>query len=479
MGFGEGLVPCDAHLPEPARQRRAVALEKGRQGLDAQDLGRERDALLGAARELPERSEVEQRDRHGLRLHCPPMLSFDEARSRLLASVPRVGVERVPLALASGRVLAQDARSYEQVPAFDGSAMDGYALALASLVGDGPWRLPVVGESRTGHPAPPLAPGTACRIFTGAVVPQGADAVVMQENVEREGDVASFRERPRKGAHVRPAGQDLAAGELALPAGTRLGPAHLSLLAMLERVEARVARRPVVTILATGDELRAPGARSGDPGGPARAGMVAESNGVGLAAMAAQAGAVAHVLPVVGDDAEATERAITEALRTTDLLLTVGGVSVGDHDLVRPALERAGVSLEFWKVAIKPGKPLAFGRSERALVLGLPGNPVSALVTFSLFGMPLLRAMQGDLSPIAPPLRGRLAKRLERAPGRLEFMRAQLSWGAAGLTVFPLGNQASGAVVALARGDALAVVPAEVSALDEGAEVEVLRLADM
>lgn len=400
------------------------------------------------------------------------MLSFEEARTRLLSAVPRVASERLPLWSASGRVLAEDVRAGTPLPPFDASAMDGYALALASLVGDGPWRLRVGGESRAGQPAPRLVEGCACRILTGAPVPEGADAVVMQEVVERDGEWATFRTRPRVREHIRPAGEDLVEGALGLVAGTRLGPAQLSLAAMLDRAEVRVARRPVVTILSTGDELRLPGSAP-------RAAAIPESNGVGLAALAAQAGASVVVAPVCSDEPEATARSIAEALRTTDLLLTVGGVSVGDHDVVRPALEKAGVQLDFWKVAIKPGKPLAVGRSDRAYVLGLPGNPVSALVTFALFGMPLLRVMQGDARPLPPTARARLGRRLERSPGRLEFLRVALESRDGEPTIVPLSNQASGAMIALARCDALAAIPSEARVVEEGDRLEVIRLADV
>jgi molybdopterin molybdotransferase len=400
------------------------------------------------------------------------MIPFDEARSRLLSGVPRLPLERIPLGAAAGRVLAEDVQATSPLPPFDASAMDGYAVALADLHGEGPWTLPVQGASRAGAPPPRLAPGTLCRIFTGAPLPEGADTVVMQEVVERHGDRATLSQKPPLRQHVRPAGEDLAQGAIGLARGTRLGAPQLSLAAMLDRPELLVARRPRVTLLATGDELR-------PPGSPPFPSSIPESNTVGLAALAAQAGASVTIAPICLDEPARTAAAIVDALRGTDLLLTVGGVSVGDHDVVRPALEQAGVTLDFWKVAIKPGKPIAFGRSPHGYVLGLPGNPVSALVTFALFGIPLLRALQGDAHPVAPPRRIPLGLSVQRQPGRLEFVRASLEETDGQLRVLPLRNQASGAMIALARCDTLAIYPAEASSLPEGTLLPTLRLADL
>ena len=223
------------------------------------------------------------------------MLSSAEALSRILDGVPRAGVERVPLAAALGRVLAEPLVAREPLPGFDYSAMDGYALAAAGLADDGPYLLPVVGESRTGGEVTPLVRGTACRIFTGARLPPGADCVVMQEDVEREGETIRLSARPRLGDHVRRAGEDLAAGAQALPAGTRLGPGQLGLAAALDRAHLLVARRPRVSILCTGDELRS-------PGDPARDGSIPESNGAALAAQVMAAGGEPILLPFARDE---------------------------------------------------------------------------------------------------------------------------------------------------------------------------------
>lgn len=402
------------------------------------------------------------------------MMSFEAARERLLEDVPRLPSERVALEAALGRVLAEALVASSPIPPFAYSAMDGYALATRDLAGPGPWLLPVQGESRTGRPSSALEAGTACAISTGAEVPAGADAVLPREVVETTPDGIRFEGKVRPEQHIRRAGEDLAGGAVALAEGSRLGPAALGLAASLDATELVVACRPRVTILCTGDELRAPGS--------ARIpGKIPDSISQPLAALASMAGARVRKQPPVADERAATEKAISEALSETDLLLTVGGVSVGDHDWVRPALESRGVVLDFWKVSIKPGKPLAFGRHRggTAAVLGLPGNPASALITFSLFGMPLLRAMQGDRAPVASFITLPLAERLTHKPGRLEFVRVALEPRAGRLSVVPFENQASGALTSLAWAAGLALVPGEVETLEPGALVEVLRLQDL
>lgn len=399
------------------------------------------------------------------------MLSLDEARASWLAGVPALATERVAIGDAAGRVLAAGLVADRALPPFDHSAMDGYAVASAECGGDGPWTFRVDGVSRAGGPTPRHAPRTVCRILTGAPIPEGADAVVMQEHVTRAGDTATFAVRPRAGQHVRRAGEDLAVGAVALRAGMRMRPGALALAAMLGRAELEVARRPNVTLLCTGDELVAPGE-------PAPPGSIPESNSAPLAALARQAGAVVRVAPIVRDDEEATVRAVAGALDGCDVLVTVGGVSVGDHDHVRPALERAGVTLDFWKVAIKPGKPIAVGRRGAAYVLGLPGNPASALVTFVVFGMPLLRSLQGDRQPSPLLWPARLAESRRRSPDRVEFVRATLAAEDGALVASAHGNQASGAATSLASSDGLVVVPSGDGPIAAGTAVDFLRWSD-
>lgn len=389
------------------------------------------------------------------------MIDLEQAQSLVLADVPVLGAERVPARDALGRVLARDLFAREALPTFDHSAMDGYAIELAT---EGPTRT-VVGESRAGGPPPgPLARGTAMRIFTGAPVPAGTHAVVMQENVERAGDVLRMREVPRAGANVRARGVDVEAGALCLRRGTRLEPRHLPLLLTFGELEPHVVRRPVVTVLATGDELRA-------PGDPPREGAIVETNGPTIAAYAEAAGAVARLLPIATDEPAALRRAVDEALAHADVVFTIGGVSVGDHDHVRPTLEAAGVTLGFHKVSLKPGKPIAFGRRGQTLVLGLPGNVVSAAVTFLLFGAPLLRALAGAADPLPRRRPMRLGVDLAHQPGRTELVRARVD----GDAVVPLRSQASGSIVSLGLADALIVIPRDSAGLPAGSTVDVLE----
>ncbi|WP_437930281.1 gephyrin-like molybdotransferase Glp [Sorangium sp. So ce291] len=405
------------------------------------------------------------------------MIPFDEALARLLATAVPVGPERVSLDDAVGRVLAEDIAAADAMPAFDYSSMDGYAVASADLTGSGPWKLPVRGESAAGRPLPVLDPGTACRIFTGARLPPGSDTIVPQEDVARTGDEIALREAPRAGAWVRRRGADLAEGAVALRRGARLTPGKVALAAALDRPSVLVARRPVITVLCSGDELRAPGS-------PGLAGSVPESNSYFVAATARAAGAAVRVAPFVPDDAARAAQAVSTALRGSDLVVTVGGVSVGDHDVVRPALEAAGVTLDFWRVAIKPGKPLAVGRAELSRggvvhVLGLPGNPASASLTFVLFGVPLIRALQDDAAPLPPRVVVRAAGGLRRQTGRAEFLRAHLEVSGGELVARIASNQASGAVTSFAAADALIVVPADQDRIDDGDRLQAIRLAEI
>lgn len=403
----------------------------------------------------------------------PPMLSFEAARERILALAQLSRAhEQVSLENAVGRVLAHDLISTVDLPGHDHSAMDGYALRLDDLEGDGPWPLEVRGESKTGIAGLTLAPRSACRIFTGAPVPEGADTVVMQEVVERSGDIATFSKRPVRGANIRRRGEDMRSGSTAIAKGTRLSPRHVSMIASLDRCWVDVTARPRVTIVSTGDEIRAPGT-------PPVAGTIPESIGPALVHMARAAGAIATLAPVVPDDRASTERALQTAIDTSDVVVTVGGASVGDHDLVKPALASIGVDIDFWRVAIKPGKPLLVGKKDRRLVIGLPGNPSSAVVTFVMFGLPLLRALQGDLHAVASPWKARIAAPITRTEGRLELARVTFSMVDGERVATLLSNQASGAVTGLAASDGLIMIPAETTRLEAGDKVDALTWSEL
>jgi molybdopterin molybdotransferase len=403
--------------------------------------------------------------------HHGALVPFDDAIAKLLSSVTQLGSERVPLDEALGRVLAEDIAAPGPLPAFDQSAMDGYAVAAASF-GAPPHRFLIHGESAAGGADPPaIGPGEACRIFTGARLPEGADAIVMQEITKRLDDGrVEIEEAVPTGKFVRRRGEDLAEGAVALSRGTRLTPGKIALAAAMNRPTLIVARRPRVMIVATGDELRSPGE-------PTRPGSVIESNAYFVAAAARALGATASMAPFVRDDLEAAKSAFASALRGCDVLVTIGGVSVGDHDVVKPALAAAGVTLDFWRVKMKPGKPVAVGRAGPVHVIGLPGNPASASLTFTLFGAPLIRALQGE-SATTPRTKMRVKGARTREAGREEFVRATLVVGDDGaMWAEPMKNQASGAVTSFAEAEALIVIPADRTRVEHGETLEVIQLA--
>lgn len=404
------------------------------------------------------------------------MLHFDEALARLLATVAPLDHERIGIFEADGRVLAEDLIAPRPLPAFDHSSMDGYALRASDLHGEPPYELAVRTESAAGAPTPQVGAGEACRIFTGAPLPAGLDAVIMQEDVttaERDGTRwIRFTTSPRRGAWIRRAGDDLAQGAVAVARGERLTPGSLALAASLDRGSLTVSRRPIVAVMGTGDELRSPGEAP-------RPSSIVESNGFFVAAAARRVGAVARLTPFVRDEEQGARDAIGSALHGCDVLVTIGGVSVGTRDVVRPALEAAGVTIDFYKVAMKPGKPLTVGRAGRTLVLGLPGNPASASLTFLLFGVPVLRALQGERAVLPRRRRLRVEGTLARSPGRIEFARARLHQQGAQEWAELLPNQASGAVTSFARAEALAVLESERGDYAGGELLDVIAIADL
>ncbi|HEU4977837.1 MAG TPA: gephyrin-like molybdotransferase Glp [Solirubrobacteraceae bacterium] len=390
-------------------------------------------------------------------------LSIDEARARVLATARPLPAQDVALAEALGRVLSEDVLAAGDVPPFAGSAMDGFAVR------SGPSRraLRIVGESRAGMPAQAaVGEGEAVRISTGAAMPEGADAVLQLELAEDRGDSVLLQDEVEPGRNVRRAGEDLRAGEVALRAGTRLGPAEVGVAASAGRAEVRCARRPRVAVLATGDELAEPGA----PLGP---GQIHDSNLLTLSALATRAGAEVAFSEHVRDDAGATRDAVARALETADVLICSGGVSVGPHDHVKDALAASGVEEVFWRVALRPGGPTWFGARGERLVFGLPGNPVSAMVTFALFARPALHALEGDAQAAPARSRARLADRAQRRRERDECLRVRVDdEGWAHLT----GPQGSHQLTSMLAADALAIVPRGEGALERGAEVEIERI---
>ncbi len=369
-------------------------------------------------------------------------LPLDEAQARLLALVEPLPVERVDVESALGRYLAEPLLARRTQPAAHQSAMDGYAVAAGDLAG--PWR--VIGESAAGHPfSGRLEPGSAVRISTGAMLPDSADAVIVQEDIEREGDrIALTGEAPCPPTkHIRRQGMDFHRGTSLLGAGSRIGPAQIALAITAGHKHLAVHRRPCLAIIDSGDEL----AVDYDNCGPHQ---VPASNGAMLAAMAASVPCEIERLGPVADRMDAIAM-VLERAGDADLIVTSGGASVGDHDLIRPALAAWGADIDFWRIAIKPGKPLLVARRGRQLVLGLPGNPVSSHVTAYFFMLPLLRILLGAAEPLPRPLRAVLSAPLKPGGSRREFLRAR--WN--GSEIAALGLQDSGALSSLAASNAL------------------------
>jgi molybdopterin molybdotransferase len=391
----------------------------------------------------------------------PDLLTIDEALALVLARVRPLPAEDVPVADAYGRVLAEPAPAAVDLPPFDSSAMDGYAVRAR----DTPGTLTLAGESAAGRPAGrALDAGEAIRISTGAVVPTGADAVVPVERTEHEGESVRV-EGVAPGENVRPRGGDARAGEPVVAAGTSVGPVQVGALLGAGVTRVRCARAPRVALLATGTELR-------PPGEPLSPGEIYESNSAMLAAQVRSARAVPSLLGTVADDEAVTRDALARGLEA-DVLLTSGGVSVGEHDLVRALLASLGAEEVFWRVAVKPGKPVAFAVRGETLVFGLPGNPVSSLVGFELFVRPALRALQGLADPAPAYLPGRLTEALRRNAARDELVRARAE---AGGVVRPVRGQESHMIVRAAAANALVLVPRGDGELAAGAEVSWLPL---
>jgi molybdopterin molybdotransferase len=375
--------------------------------------------------------------------------------------VAALPTETVELGAAVGRFAAEDLRAVVDLPTFPSSAMDGFALRAA----DTPGTLPVTERVAAGRPAGrPLRQGEAFGIATGGVVPDGADAVVPVENVVESGNEIEIGGVVERGTHVREPGLDVRAGDVVLVAGERLTPARVGALGAAGIARVECARRPRAAILTTGTELRRPGA----PLGP---GQVYEANAPMLAGGLAAAGAEVTVLDAVADDADALRAALERGL-DADVLVTSGGVSVGPHDLVRATLAELGVEEVFWRVAVKPGKPVAFGTRGATLVFGLPGNPVSSLVGFELFVRPAVLALQGAREPLPVFDEAELASPLRRGPGRDELVRAEVRDGVAE----PLPGQESHMIVRAARANALVHVPRGEGTLEAGSRVRYLRL---
>jgi molybdopterin molybdotransferase len=394
------------------------------------------------------------------------LLSLEVAQARVLEQVVPLEGEQVALTEAAGRVLAEPAHAAVDLPPFPSSAMDGFAVRAA----DTPGRLPVVARIAAGVPAPRgLRPGEAMAIATGGVVPEGADSVIAIEYVVDRDNEVEIEGAVGRWDNVRPRGGDVRAGDVVVPAGLRLGPAQVGALAAAGVAEVVCARRPRVAVLATGTELRRPGEELGP-------GEVYEANGPLLAAALAADGADIDALPAVADDVDAHRAALERGL-TADVLVTSGGVSVGPHDLVRGLLRELDVREVFWGVAVKPGKPVAFGVRERTLVFGLPGNPVSSLVAAELFVRPAVRALQGVAEPGPSYAEGRLGASVRRNGRRDQLVRARMRPSGDGVVLEPVTGQESHMIARAAGAAALVLVPRGDGELPAGSRARYLPLA--
>ncbi|HEX2170869.1 MAG TPA: gephyrin-like molybdotransferase Glp [Dehalococcoidia bacterium] len=396
------------------------------------------------------------------------MWSADDAAALILRTVPTLEAETLRWTKAQGRILAEDARAPGDLPALPTSTVDGYAVRAEDGAADRTWLAELTaGRVYDGD----IGPGQALRIMTGAPVPRGADAVVMVEDTELDGERVRILRPPRPGQNVTPVGADMAAGEVVLRAGDRLGAPEVGLLAMIGRTSVRVTRRPRVAILSTGDELV-------EPDEPLRPGVIRDSNRYALAAAVREAGGEPLLLGVARDDPAEQRRLIVTGLESADVLLTSGGVSVGSRDLIKPILSELG-TIHFGRIAFKPGKPLTFATVGRSVAFGLPGFPVSSLVTFEVFVRPALLAMQRARQVQRPRVQARLAHRVGRAIDRTEYQRAVLRWSGGGLMVATTGLQTSSRLLSLVGSNSLVKIPPGEDDYQEGDLVETLVIGQI
>jgi molybdopterin molybdotransferase len=397
------------------------------------------------------------------------LISVEEALRQVLAHAERRPAEEVPLAQANGRVLAADLKALRTQPPADVSAMDGYAVR-ASDVATAPVRLKVIGEVAAGRPfARNVGQGEAARIFTGGVLPDGADTVVVQEQTTRDGDLVEIQKPSAHARHVRRKGLDFRAGETALPAGRHLQPRDLQLVAGMNYPMVPVYGAPKIVMFATGDELVPPGTEPGP-------GQIVYSNGFALAALARREGAEVTDLGVVGDRLDETIATVRKARDAqADILVTTGGASVGEYDFVQKAFAAEGMALSFWKIAMRPGRPLMHGRLGAMHVLGLPGNPVSSYVCAFLFLLPLIRCMTGRSDLSAPIESAVLGCDLPANDEREDYLRATLTPGADGDVATPFPVQDSSMMAPLAKADCLLIREAYAPAATAGSRCRIVK----
>ena len=400
------------------------------------------------------------------------MIQVQEALDKILSKIQFKGVEKIPLDQALGRVMAEDVVSRINNPPLDNSAMDGYALIagdIQSATPENPVKLEMVEEIAAGYTAKgTLKPGQTMRIMTGAPIPPGADAVLMQEDTQKDGDSILCLDRADVEENIRRAGEDIKIGESVLKKGTTLSPAHIGMLAVIGRSQIAVGQRPTVAILSTGDEILE---LDETPEGP----QIFNSNGHMLAAQIKSAGGIPVYLGIAKDTEEDLMEKFAWALKA-DIVVSSGGVSVGDYDLVKSTLQKMGQEMLFWKVAMKPGKPLAFGRIGKTPIFGLPGNPVSSFVSFEQFVRPSLRKVLGCSDLSHKTVQAKLTRTINKKPGRLHFLSSIVSWADGEYTVTPAGEQGSGILKSAANANGLLIFPLEAEEIKQGQEVAVQLL---
>ena len=400
------------------------------------------------------------------------MIPVQEALDKILSKIQFKGVEKIPLDQALGRVMAEDVVSRINNPPLDNSAMDGYALIagdIQSATPENPVKLEMVEEIAAGYTAKgTLKPGQTMRIMTGAPIPPGADAVLMQEDTQKDGDSILCLDRADVEENIRRAGEDIKIGESVLKKGTTLSPAHIGMLAVIGRSQIAVGQRPTVSILSTGDEILE---LDETPQGP----QIFNSNGHMLAAQIKSAGGIPVYLGIAKDTEKDLMEKFEWALKA-DIVVSSGGVSVGDYDLVKSSLQKMGQDMLFWKVAMKPGKPLAFGRIGKTPIFGLPGNPVSSFVSFEQFVRPSLRKVLGCSDLSHKTVQAKLTRTIHKKPGRLHFLSSIVSWADGEYTVTPAGEQGSGILKSAANANGLLIFPLEAEEIKQGQEVAVQLL---
>ena len=400
------------------------------------------------------------------------MIEIGEAQQKVLEEIPVLGRERIHISESLGRVLAQDAIAIRDVPSFDNSAMDGYCLRHEDVVGatsSRPAKLRLIGESPAGRPfRGKVAPGETVQVLTGGVIPEGADSVIMVEDTERDGaEIKCFKD-PGMGAHIRRKGEDVRAGEVVLHFGAIIRPPEVGMLATLGYAYVHVYQRPIVAILSTGDELV-------DLGEPFIEGKILCSNSYSLAAQARECGAIPMSLGIASDSEVDQREKISEGLRA-DVIVTSGGVSIGKYDLVKEALSKLGMQVKFWKVAMKPGKPLVFGTIGGKPVFGLPGNPTAAMISFEQFVRPALLKMMGHTNLFRPLIEAKLAQDMKIVGNRLRLVMCEIFERDGEMMVAPNGTQSSGALRSMVLADGLMILPASKEPFTKGRRVRVQLL---